>query len=998
MATLTINKSDLTLWQGGTGSIIINVNEPALTQPFQPGTGALVNVDFKVTGSDPLTFGNVGSATIGITAETTAKLNVFFPGATDSVLTSTGEARYLKDGKLVMALQLGADAAVNASVKVPYADLTLTGTLDTGADAGYTYLKPFDASRACGGILMEFLGGMRLPGSALTALVPGEIISFEQGGYLNLGASVSVGYQMQGTASIDWGKLALSEAYGLSVMGGIDFSAKVAGRFHIDVKGIDAPTGMPAGSNWVNVTVRRAHTSQVGVAADVKAEFTSQLNGLPGSGLELIGAITGVNSKNWFNYLVQLSKAQSLDDVNKATDTLAWWYLGKLLNKTFDQIHADVQPVLDTIKKIVTAYQSFDTHAINLFDRYYDKVVQAVQPALESIGKLVSWDDLLGKNIPEDLANAIGALTAADPQRPLSWVVAQLNQAEGDGLKALQDAAAKLLSQIQQGAHQEILSVIKTAKESFGIDDLMNQLSQFTSADALKQKANTLIGGFVSRLIGKVLAGLTSDADFQAAWKKLQPIIGKAQQIETQVWSAFQDAVNSTYSASLHLEYSRATEDDRLIDARFNLNSLKGRSLFLRACQGDFGDLLTAINSPQPAADPHPVLLNEAVFTHKITKTSAFKINVIGWHNRFQYENSGIDQVATAVQQHVQVNDNGTITLDTTADLSQERKRVSGLSGHQETVDTIFLVHFAAASVGALQVDPETKEYLTDYVSAVSANYDLTLRKQAATRRVVDYYLGFASSFGISLNAMAPDQIADLLPHTGDNFGTVTAAYAINFTPEAVKGAFARNITPEMLRSIMRQIVLVSYARDGAGSTLCDIGRAYATDALYQQWKTLGFAEFSNKSNWAVRGAAFVPNLPGQDPGDTEVDITNGSMGGFNQVAIVSTLYSIEDSLVDAFLALQGLMFPGPAGPVPVSPDQLTKRLQAFGDALGAFDDFSAGPANAVNPVFAVFDQLARLGTTDPATRTATLNLTADSGGTRVSQIYASPRAHAASV
>ena len=44
---------------------------------------------------------------------------------------------------------------------------------------------------------------------------------------------------------------------------------------------------------------------------------------------------------------------------------------------------------------------------------------------------------------------------------------------------------------------------------------MMSKLQDFTSAESLKQKANTVIGGFVSRLIGKSLVEIASDADLR---------------------------------------------------------------------------------------------------------------------------------------------------------------------------------------------------------------------------------------------------------------------------------------------------------------------------------------------------------------------------------------------------------------------------------------------------------------------------------------------------
>jgi hypothetical protein len=139
--------------------------------------------------------------------------------------------------------------------------------------------------------------------------------------------------------------------------------------------------------------------------------------------------------------------------------------------------------------------------------------------------------------------------------------------------------------------------------------------------------------------------------------------------------------------------------------------------------------------------------------------------------------------------------------------------------------------------------------------------------------------------------------------------------------------------------------------------------------------------------SWLAQPATQIPNTPGQNA---------GVLLNHEQIQIVSTLYFIELELVGAFLDLQKLAYPGPGGATPLSPKEFGKRVQHFGKALGLFDDFSAGGGVAVNPVFALFDQLVRLGTADPAARTATLVLTGEYGGQKANQVYTSPVSAAA--
>ena len=733
MADLVINKSGLPLWKGGTGALTINIHVPSLDSMLTKGTGQILDAKFSVADQQSITFQRSDSLALQFDAQTTIKLNAFFPGDSDPILADSGEATYLKDGTLILALQIGASADAGVQVSIPYSELTLTGTVDVGGDAGYTTLKTYDAKTPCGQLLRDFFSGLALPSASMTPPKPGEVVSFEYGGYLKLGASISAGYKMQGTHSLEWGKLKLAENYGFSVAGTISGGAKVAGRFALEVRGIETPPGVPSGTEWVEVIVRRTRSKDFTFAADVTVELDNALDGLPGSDIQLVGAMLGITTKNWFNFLQEIAKANSFADLQEATDTLAWYYLGNLLNQTFDQIKADVQPALDTIQKVVKAYNQFDTSAINLFDKYYDRIFPVLHDALDQISKLTSWDQLIGKNISDDLAQVIGALTGADPRHPLSWIAAFAGAGDQAGLQTLQNKATTLLAKIQQGAHQAIIRAIQAAKGDLGIDSLMAQLTSLSTWQELKQKANTAVGGLASRILGQALTALQKDKDFQTAWNKISPVLSKLRQKNLQIYEMFSDAMNSSYKLSLHAGYENSTEDDALVDVRFNLSSPTGKRLFQSACKGDFSDLLNQFNSFNPA-DPNPVLLNEAVFTHIISKAGSFNINIAGWHDRFQYTNAGFDKVITNVSQQIRPGRNGQITVFTQADLSQEHEHRSGKKGSEEELDTKFLIHFVATSSGALQVDPKTQEYLANTVSGTSASYDLTVKSAAADR------------------------------------------------------------------------------------------------------------------------------------------------------------------------------------------------------------------------------------------------------------------------
>src|SRR5262249_3108674 len=142
---------------------------------------------------------------------------------------------------------------------------------------------------------------------------PGEAISLQYGGYLRLGAEVSAGYRLAGTKSISLGEMALSEKYDLSIIGKVGLTAGIAGQFSVLVTAADELAG------WARVRVRRHNAKSFGIAADVNVGFKNQLDNLPPTADEFLGAALGVNAKNFLNVF---QKARELSDFEKFKATI----------------------------------------------------------------------------------------------------------------------------------------------------------------------------------------------------------------------------------------------------------------------------------------------------------------------------------------------------------------------------------------------------------------------------------------------------------------------------------------------------------------------------------------------------------------------------------------------------------------------------------------------------------------------------------------------------
>ena len=987
--TLDLNKA-FTFWKSGTGTL--NVHAPQLANLDAPITADtnLLSLNLALDSNKPLSIGNSQLA-LSIDAKSQASLSAIFPGSSDKVLTSAGVADLFNSADfkddVMLALQIQSSVDGSGTVKVPLQFLTAQGSVNAGADVSYNYLRPFPNVTPFGPMLGKFLGDVSLPNGEMPPLDPGEAITFEYGGYLKLGAQLSVGYEMSGTPSVDLGKLKLADRYKFSVLGSLGGHAQIAGRFQIDVLGIPTPPestqlgGVHPHSRWAQVTVRKKRSDELGFAADVSVSLDNQVDNLPGSPLEFLGAMLGVSSKSWFSYLEQAAQAKSFDDLKNVTDTLSWWYLGKLLGKSFGTIQADVEPVLGQIQSYIQAYNNFDQTAINFFDRFYDKADSYLAGLLQQVTKLDSWDALFGKAIPDDLANAIGALTGADVNHPLSWVIAMAG--DQGGLADLQTRAQSLLDKVQNGAHQGITEVIRTAKQFFGLDTLISQLQTWTNIDQLKSQANTLLGGLASRIVGKDLTKI--DANDQAQLKQtlntLVHALNNIRNFTDKVWGAVNDAVNSSYSIALHAEYARASDDDKLLVAQFNLDSPRGRTLFGQACVGDFGDLLAAFGKDELQKNPNAVRLLEAAFTHTVSKKGAFSVNILGWHDRFNFTSSGFSDVIVKAEQRIKASADGHLLVSTQFDLNEDRERKQGFKGREAEVHTNFLLQFMGMSKGQLDVDKKTEQYLIDSVEAIGASYELDLSKNGASRPNLDYFLTFARDFNIPISTPAANQIAASLPMANGNYGTLKADYRINYAAGALGTAFSPSITDEFLQFAMRRIVATAYVGSD-NIALQKTGFAYFTPTVYELWKELGGAAFTNvlqPRNLQVR------SMPGIVSPKTVV-LTK------DDLEVLDTLFNIEGSMVAAFNELRSVVT-GAAGKL--SPDKFAAKLSRFGSALKEFNDFAVNNKDSINPVFALFDHMVAAGV-GGAARQSYLELEATAGGVTAHQLYRSVPAGAA--
>ncbi|MFN7947421.1 MAG: hypothetical protein U0Z53_18875 [Blastocatellia bacterium] len=962
MPDFNLQKQDLPLWKGGSGNLTIHVTGAQLNQPLAPSDSDLISVEFGA-GGDPFLFGADQSIKLGISAGTTLKLLPLWPSSDQqrlATLANYGLDQYFNDhpNDLVLALIIGAQADLSLAGSFRYAVLQINSTLDAGGRAGYAHLRAYPASQPVQPMITDFFQNLKLPAHITTPPQPGEVITFDYGGYLRLGVNLAAGYEMKGAPRLDIGQLQLSEHYKLSVLGKLALNASLAGEFSVEVRAATDSNGQPL-PGWARVVVRKKRDSQFKIAADVNALAQGSLKGLPGSGREFLGAMLGVNVKNWLNVVARVRELSDLDKLKGELDALAKDFLGQWIGRAFDELsQTEFGEFLNNkVHPVIASYENLDNSAITLFDQYFDKL-NILEDKLNELIALTSWDRLQGE-VDEHLWRIVQQLTGGDP---LGWILGKIKVRDKNGnvvtiptLPKLKELATQTLDLLREDGHIAIRGLIKLAKSEFPLDGFLQKLAQVDTVPELKAIASQRLGAFVERLTGQAVNAL-SNSELSATITRVHRLLDAVANFEEKLYGKLKEAAEHSASFQLHAEYTRADHRDALVDLMLNLQTERGRELMRAAGHGDFQDALSVY-------DAGVVRLNHGLLTHRISKQSSFNINVIGWHSGWHYQ--GMDLVLVQTEQQIEAAENGRLNVFTTIDLTKEKERKSNRTG--ERMYTNFLLRFLGEAHGVLKFDERNQQYLIDTLTGMAARYRLSFDDARTTRDELDYYLSFAAEFGLAAQGATLSQVLPLLPHQpGDdnNFGQVSVEYEARYTEAGLRKLFSTPFdaaAENKVRQVMRQVVLANYARDAG---LAAVGWCYWTPGVYDLWKQ-GQADFTN----VISAREFKPISKSPF---AQLAAPNKAVLPPEQIRLLSTLFFIEDRMIAGMRQLASLIKAGQM----IGPHDFENALKDIGDALKSFDDFDEG----VNTVFAVFDRLIQAQTPAGEARLSSMTLVSEAG------------------
>jgi hypothetical protein len=958
--TLNIAKSDIPLWSGTNGQLTLDVSaDPA--KPLVPGATPILNAAFQVDGNRDIALTAHDSVGIGVHAGGKARIVPIFKedhGQGADLVTRFSLAEALTTDNLLLGLEIGGNADVSASGSFKHSVLSVNATVEAGVDATYVAVRSFDRTTMLEPMVKALMHDLDLPGNITKPPATGDLVSFEYGGVLKYSVGASAGYELKGTKSLKARDLALSEHYALSVVGKLTLSGQIAGRFSVDVTAGSMP-------GFARVVVKRRRVKELQIAADVKAGAELTTDGLPASGKEFLGALLGVQGKNWLNLadsiVTKAGEVDSIATLKTKLDGLAMDYLGAFAGQAIDKLTAvdEVAAFQRKLAKVVESYRTLDQRAIALFDRYFDPIAKhanVLTAKLDELNALTSWDRLKGE-IDPTLWNIVRQLTDGDP---LGWALGLIPGTDIPSLPELKKRIESTLSLIRDDAHAEIRDFIALAKDSFGLDPIFDQLATISSTEKLKAVANEKLGHVVQRLIGSAVDQLNGNA-LKEAFEIVQKVVAKRDAFFASFDKILKEAAAQKFTLALHAAYNRASENDALIDMEIKLRdgddvNPTGLKYMAAAGRGDFQEVLASFQ-------PDVVKLRKGLLSHTVSRTSSLKFNIAGWHRQFNYES--MHRVIIDTEQQIRDSGNGLINVFTTVDMKADSERRKRGSKSEEAVLSSFLLRvLGETKATGSSFDKKTRQYAIDVITGMSARYSVTFTDNDTSSEELDEYLRFAKDLGLDSVGATRAALLPFLDRKGNGFGATKSEYEVRFVPSAIATLVSLRPSDEDIRRILRRIVFANYFGE---PNLGSVGWFYTSDHV----RALVDSDPNNFLDAeSILGNADVRDVHSPIAGIAlPARLSNSKMVRADLVM----LFRIEKRIIGAFRSLSALL----SGSGPIVTADLERAMNAFGLALDAFDGFD----NGENSVFAVFDGLIQMGTSPEKERASSLTFTSTKDG-----------------
>lgn len=944
MLNIQLGGSDIKSLLSAQGAIQVLSAVLQAGQPFSPGTKQLLDVSFETGPAGELPIGVEGSATLEVTAKTSASLTVYTSNSDAADLTKFGLSDYFTknpgQNMYLMVLNIGGSGDASAGASFQYKGLQAGVTLGAGVNALFGQTWAFPAATPADNAIRDFLKQLQLPAATDEAPRPGDCRRMEYGGYLSFGSNLGVGYAMTGSSSQDIGSLKLSENYKLNFLGKLAMSSKVAGQFVIMVSAGARP-------GWARIQVNKSRSKNFQTAANIDMGGGIDVQGLPDNPNEFLEALLGLKAQNWLNLFERVKSLTSFKDLNNELDTLAKKYIGEFTGKAFSELDNDASIIelKDLFNKVTTDYQNLENYAVAIFDRYYDPAVQkvsaGVQDVLNEITRLTSTDQLRGTVLGDKLADVIYLLTDG---RPMDWLLSKIkiDGKELPSLETLQQRANNALSLIKDDAHAVLRKVITLAKSEFPLNKFLEGLKTIDPAQ-LNAEVDAKMTGFVERVIGQSIAGF-SKSKLGGLVRQLNTALSNLDNLKNNLYAKLKQSLNQSFQFNLALAYNQNTENSSLLDVELNLGDPRGKSLMKAFGAGDFSKIFENYN-------PDIMFINEGALTHQVTAKSSVLLNIVGWHLNFKYQN--IVTLLTKSEQCIRSEENGLLTVTTNFTMGMSRD----MSRNGDRIYSNLVIGMAGASCGKALYDDKTKRYMVDVLTKVSGDYALEFNARNTSIDQLKEFLEYAVQFGIKKTEEEVEQafLPTMQTDAKGTYGSVILNYQVRFCETGLSHLLTKGLPNDAMRRLIRQLTWSNYLNSGRDS-LNRMGWCYWSQAVYSFWK-------QNQAVFYISDREFSPVDPAPVQG---IPTPKSIILHVGELQILNTLYYIEESLIRGFDRLVALS--GQTGGF--SPLEYEQQMGDFQKALKQYDSLD----ESVNTLFAVFDAFIR-AEGDPSVQASSLIL-----------------------
>ncbi len=933
----------------GQGSLDIDANG---FDPGQPLPNNITQLAVVSAGANPaaLEFGSPAglACAVNFQAKEKSGIELIWPGQTND-FTKQRNIAQVPAGKVGAHLFFDASASGNVADTMPVGPASFEFGIKAGAGVGYDRYFVYDDHTLGGTLVKDLVTGLRLPqncGAIDRLPLPGEVLCFDYNGFLDLSAGLSWGYQLSGTHDIDFNNLDLAIDYQLRLKAAVSVGYKLGGEFSMEVS-------RGHGLGWVHVVVRKQRTSEFDFAASFNADADIQLTGLPSSADDFLSALLGTDVKTALSLFDKIKDYTDSSKIDQEAGKLLAGRLQNLAHKWIGEAldQSTMAKFLSVVNKVITDYENADQVVVNTVTHLYEDYlshgkVDVLKAAVTKIAALKGRD---------------GLATLSDPD---AWSVIH-TLIGGDIFKLLQEnivfaqimgLAQKTLDFMNGSWQPGLKDLIDELKSAFQLNKVFSEISQFCAKEKLPNLPDEKLQGVVEKLLNKTWDEIktSSAADFA---KQVEGVLVKIDKFKDTWYLCLKKAANQSFSLQLNYSYTRASENDTLIDVDIDLSTAAGAALFDDAVHGKFKSVFANPNSPL-------IQVHQGVLTHSLTKTTQLQIAVFGW------QASSFTQVVSNTEIAIQAGPSGQIQVFTTQSSIDQRKSTQTKKGSDkitETVETNFLLKFVGETF--LPTSSPAAPYLVRAINNMAAEYDLSYTDDQTTGTELQSYLAFAEALGLIPSAQAFTQA--LVAQFPNGLNKVTAKYVVAFDNDGVRDAFT--VTPGQAKALAHRITqgLIRSALIHRGLLVGPalIALAAIDPQIHRVYEQQGFT--------AVRDGHWAVNVPA-DLGGGRTNI-NQALNPF-----INTLLGMEFAFAQSFSDLDDLVTKAKHGtPIPV--DTLQKMVTKFVESAADISSYGR-----INSVFAVFDALVRAGSNGKGYRESTMILEIQAGTQTVTKFLSS--------